>query len=230
MTRKILALGGGGFSMEPENPLLDDFLLSLAPSGRPRVCFVPTAGGDSAGYIDRFHSAFPTTRAQTSVLELFDRTVDDLSGFLAEQDIIYVGGGSTPNLLAVWRVHGLDVAVREAYDAGVVLAGVSAGMNCWFEASVTDSFATTAPLHDGLGLLRGTACPHYNDEPYRQTYRRLIAEGFPAGYAVEDSCALLFDDGTLADAVSLVRTARAFHVSHPADLVVEAPLNVRFLG
>lgn len=227
-------MGGGGFSMEPDNPMLDDFLLSLAPAERmPRVCFVPTASGDSVAYIDSFHTAFPPTRAQSTVLSLFQRTIDDLAGFLCEQDIVYVGGGSTVNLLAVWRAHGLDVAMRTALDAGVVLAGISAGMNCWFEMSVTDSFNTErlAPLPDGLGLLPGSGCPHYDGEAQRRpTYTRLVAEGFAAGYGVDNSCALLFEDGVLADAVSSTESAGAYHVSYTDGRVIEQRLAVRFLG
>ncbi|MGZ0149390.1 Type 1 glutamine amidotransferase-like domain-containing protein [Kribbella sp. WER1] len=128
---QVVALGGGGFSMEPDNPLLDDYVLSLVPAGRkPRVCFVPTASGDSEGYAERFLAAFAPERAEASVLSLFKRSVADLNAFVMEQDVVYVGGGNTANLLAVWRLHGLDTALEKAYRAGVVMAGISAGMNC----------------------------------------------------------------------------------------------------
>lgn len=107
----IVAMGGGGFSEEPDNPLLDDYVLSLTGRACPRVCFVPTASGDAGDYIERFCQAFPAPRAQASVLELFHRTVEDLDAFLLEQDAIYVGGGNTANLLAVWRVHGNGEAI-----------------------------------------------------------------------------------------------------------------------
>ena len=133
-------MGGGGFSMEPENPLLDRFVLSLARSARPRVCFVPTAGGDAEGYVARFYRAFSAFDCRPTDLQLFARTVNDLRAFVLEQDVVYVGGGSTANLLAVWRTHGLDRVLAEAWAEGVVLCGISAGMNCWFSGSVTDSF------------------------------------------------------------------------------------------
>jgi dipeptidase E len=232
--RRILAMGGGGFSMEPENPLLDDFLLSLTPSGRlPRVCFVPTASGDSEGYIGRFRHAFVPGRAEASVLSLFNRSYDDLATFLLSQDIVYVGGGSTANLLAVWRVHGLDQALVEAYDNGVVLAGLSAGMNCWFEASVTDSFgaARLEPLNDGLGILPGSACPHYDGEEQRApTYRALVANGFSPGHAADDGCGLLFEDGSLADVVSSRPDAQAYHVHNGPEGVEEEALPARYLA
>lgn len=220
--------------MEPDNTLLDDFLLSLARprAGVPRVCFVPTASGDAEGYVERFLASFPPDRAETSVLRLFSREHEDLRAFVLEQDVIYVGGGNTANLLAVWRVHGLDKILAEANDAGVVLAGLSAGMNCWFQASVTDSFGPTlAPLHDGLGYLAGSACPHYDGEVHRAgTYRALVEEGFPAGCAADDGCGLLFEDGLLVDVVSSRPDADAYLVTTGENGVSEKSLGARFLG
>ena len=232
---KILAMGGGGFSMEPDNPLLDDFLLSLVPSGRtPRVCFVPTASGDSAGYVERFELAFPTSRAETAVLSLFRRDRTDLRSFLLEQDVVYVGGGNTANMLALWRLHGLDQILLEALQAGVVLAGLSAGMNCWFASSVTDSFAADElrPLDDGLGVLAGSACPHYDGEAQRRpTYLELVGGGrLPAGYAVDDGCALLFQGGELSDVVSSRTGAGAYRVERAGERAEERRLEARYLG
>jgi len=214
------------------NPALDDFALALAPRGRPpKIAFVPTACGDSADYIARFRAAFPPARAETSVLGLFDRTIADLSAFLRGQDIVYVGGGSTPNLLAVWRAHQLDVAMVEALDSGVVMVGISAGLNCWFDASVTDAFAGVGPLNDGLGVLAGSGCPHYHgDAGYRAAYLTLIAQGqLPAGHAADDSCGLLFEDGVLADVVASVDTAAAYRVAREGDRAVEQHLDARLL-
>jgi dipeptidase E len=216
MSRQIVAMGGGGFSMEPDRPALDDYVLSLSPGRQvPRVCFVPTASGDSESYCDRFRQAFPPSRATASVLSLFKREVVDVADFLASQDVIYVGGGNTANLLAVWRLHGVDEAIRQAYAEGVVLAGVSAGMNCWFRASITDSFDVNdyARLDDGLGLLTGSACPHYDAEQGRkETFHSLVQGGFPAGYAVNDSAALHFVDEHLTSVVSSVPGRSAYVV------------------
>jgi dipeptidase E len=231
VTRRIVALGGGGFSMEPENPVLDDHVLALAEVSRPRVLFVPTASGDSAEYIGRFRDAFPAERAEASVLTFFERTVEDLRALVLAQHVVYVGGGSTANLLAVWRLHGLDTVLFEAYAAGVVLAGISAGMNCWFAASVTDSFGPRlAGLPDGLGLLPFSACPHYDGEEQRRpTYRRLIAEGFPGGYAADDGAALVFTDGTLAEVVASRAGAGGYRVERVEGAVRETPLPARLL-
>jgi dipeptidase E len=229
MPGHLVTLGGGGFSMEPENPLLDEYILTLARRPRPRVCFVPTASGDAITYVTSFYRAFARLDADPIDLPLFDRGADDLREFVLAQDVVYVGGGNTANLLAVWRLHGLDAILREALDAGAVLCGISAGMNCWFEASTTDSFGPDiAPLHDGLGFIGGSACPHYDGEPQRRpTYRRLVDDGFPPGWAADDSAALRFDArGALVEAVSSRPGAGAYRVEPGREI----PLDTRFLG
>jgi len=231
--RHIVAMGGGGFSMEPANRLLDDFVLSLARRrARPRICFVPTASGDSDIYMRRFYESFPPSRAAATSLRLFERTVSDLRGFVLEQDVIYVGGGATANLLAVWRLHGLDRALREAWRRGVVMAGVSAGAICWFEDGITDSFGTPfRALNDGLGFLHGGFCPHYDGESSRQAVlRRLVARGFPPTFAADDGAALHFVATRLKEAVSSRANARARRVHLRGGQVVEAELRVRYLG
>lgn len=217
-------------------PLLDDFLLALTGKQHPRVCFVGTASGDAASYVEKFHVAF-RGRADTTVLSLFNSElegaipVDQLDRVL-DHDVVYVGGGSTANLLAVWRVHGLDSVLEEAAARGTVLAGISAGMNCWFEDSSTDSFGPLASLPDGLGLLPGSACPHYSGEADRRAaYLRMVASGaLSDGYAVDDGVALLWRDGELVEAVSERPDGRAFHVTRNGQTAVETPLDVRFLG
>jgi peptidase E len=187
-------MGGGGFSMEPDNPKLDAFVLSLARDPRPRVCFLGTATGDAEGYVRDFYRAFAGHDCRPADLALFERTVDDLEAFVLSQDVIYVGGGNTASALGVWRAHGMDMLLKRAWQEGIVLTGLSAGMICWFEQSVTDSFFLDrlAPLHDGLGLLPGSACPHYDGEPARRpAYRALIQDGtLPPGYAADDGQAL----------------------------------------
>jgi len=217
---RIVALGGGGFSMEPRNPRLDRWLLSLTGKRRPRVLFVPTASGDSPRYIARFHRAFAKHDCEPSHLTLFDRSVRDLRDFVLRQHVVYVGGGNTASMLAVWRVHGLDVILREAYENGTLLCGVSAGANCWFEHSLTDSFGRPLrPLHDGLGLLRGSFCPHYDGEGDRRAaFRRFVGGGeIPAGWAAEDSVAVLFEEGEVAAIVSSRRGKHAFRIEAMRD-------------
>ena len=230
--RRIFCMGGGGFGMaaDPSEPtLLDDYLLRLTGRDRPRICFIPTASGDAESYIENFHRAFPSQRAETSVLKLFGRTEPDLQGFLMGQDVLHVGGGSTANMLACWRVHGLDMILPEVLDAGVIGTGMSAGAMCWFEACLTDSFGEVRPLSDGLGLLPHAACPHYHGQPTRRP--RLIehveAGELPRTLAIDDGVGVLFEDGQIVEAVGEEQGAGAFHVGRGG---IEEPLEVRYLG
>lgn len=230
--RTIVAMGGGGFSMEPDNPLLDDFIVSLAGVDRPRVCFLPTASGDADAYVVKFYGAF-AGRAEASHLPLFNRTASNLEGTLLGQHVIYVGGGNTENMLAIWRIHGVDRILRLAWEAGVVLAGLSAGSICWFEAGTTDSFGPDlAVLTDGLGLLPGSHCPHYDGELQRRpSYHLLVAEGrLPAGYAADDGAALVFDGTELREVVASRPDATAYRVEAVDGTARETRLPARYLG
>jgi dipeptidase E len=226
--RNIVALGGGGFGGMGDDSALDDFVLGLAGVERPAVCFIPTASGDSDSYVVAFHAAFPPGRARATHLPLFARDRRDLREHLLAQDVIYVGGGNTVNLLAIWRAHGVDAILREAWEAGVVMAGMSAGALCWFEGGITDSYGAVDALPDGLGLLPGSMCPHFDSEPGRRpVYLRLVAEGtLPPGIAADDNCALHFRGTELAEAVSSRDAAGAYRVAASG----ESPLTVRRLG
>jgi dipeptidase E len=228
----IVALGGGGFLMEPENPLLDNYILSLARKATPRVCFVPTASGDSESHTLRFFDAFSQQECVPTYLPLFKRRADDLHEFVMRQDVIYVGGGNTVNALAVWRAHGLDHILREALSENIVLCGVSAGSLCWFDAGVTDSFGPDLkPFEGGLGFIAGSNCPHYDGEPQRRpAYHRFIAGGLPAGYAADDGCALHFEAGQIKRIVSSRPTARAYKVGLVNGHTQEETLSADFLG
>jgi dipeptidase E len=228
----IIALGGGGFSMEPTNPKLDEYILSLSGKAHPKVCFVPTASGDSDDYIVRFYDAFTVERSQPSHLRLFSRKVQDLRGFLLNQDVIYVGGGATASLLAVWRLHGLDVILREAWERGIILSGISAGALCWFEAGITDSFGKPLQsLHDGLKFLSGSFCPHYDGETERRPiFQRMIGDGtIPPGLAADDGVALVYTGTTFTGAVSSRPNARAWQVERTPDGARESEIAPRVL-
>jgi peptidase E len=229
---QIVAMGGGGFSMEPDVPLLDDYILSLARTARPRICFVATASGDSENYIFRFYESFARRDCRPSHLSLFARKAGDLKSFVLQQDIIYVGGGNTINLLAVWQAHGLIEPLREAMNQGTLLCGLSAGAICWFEAGVTDSFGPVmAPVTGALGCLRGSFCPHYDGQPTRRpAYQKLVAGGLPAGYGVDDGCALHFTGGKLTRIVASRPRAAAYRVELVNSKLVENVLKADFLG
>jgi dipeptidase E len=228
----IVAMGGGGFSMEPDNPLLDDYVLKLARSTKPRVCFVPTASADSENYSLRFYDSFSRHNCVPSHLPLFARKPGDLRSFILEQDLIYVGGGNTVNLLAIWRAHGLDKILREALSGGTILCGVSAGAICWFEAGVTDSFGPElAGITNGLGFLPGSACPHYDGQPTRRpAYQKLVANGLPAGYGIDDGCAIHFEGGRIKRIIASRPIAAAYRVELVNGKLVETSLKADFLG
>jgi peptidase E len=226
MSGNIVAMGGGGFGSG--NPMLDRYALSLVDADRPKVCFIPTASGDDAGYTLEFYKAYGSYGCEPHVLNLFPREVEDIAGFLLGMDMVYVGGGSTANLLAVWRLHGVDEALEEAWRSNVVLAGLSAGANCWFESSTTDSFllGKADALHDGVGILPGSYCPHYSSEPERRpSYMSMVAEGvLPDGYACEDGTAVHFVGTEMHAAVSVDGDTTAYRVTRRGDAVVEEAL------
>ena len=212
-------MGGGGFSTETGDSPIDAFILELARqrSGRdqPRVCFVGTATGDALDYWLRFQAAF-AGRAETSRLTLFERTIEDIPSFVADQDALYVGGGNTASLLAVWRTHGLDRAIADARDDGLVLAGLSAGAICWFDAGTTDSYGPTLqPLTGSLGFVAGSCCPHYDGEPQRRpTFHRLVGDGtLPGGLAIDDGAAAVIDGDALVEVVASRAGSTAYRVA-----------------
>ncbi len=218
--------------MEPKNPLLDDYVLSLAGKDDPHICFLATASGDSREYIANFYEAFTRRPCRPAHLTFFERTVRDLRSFVLAQDIIFVGGGSTANMLAVWRLHGMDGILREAWEAGVVLAGISAGSICWFQAGLTDSFGALDGWHDGLGFLPGSNCPHYDGEPGRRPlFEALIARGeLPDGIAADDGAALRYAGTDLAEVVSSREGARAWRVERRGSEAVTTEIVPRYLG
>ena len=230
--RQIIAMGGGGFSMEPENLLLDKYILEQAKKVLPKVCFVPTASGDQTNYIERFYKAFNTLPCQPSHLSLFEPEFTDLESYILEQDVIYVGGGNTRNMLVLWKEWGLDHHFEKAYKNGVILAGLSAGSICWFEEGLTDPL--NAPLYklDCLGFLKGSNCPHYDGENKRKpSYHQLISEGkIKEGYAVDDGVALHFINETLSSSVSSRAKAKTYFVKCIDSKMVQNEVNTIYLG
>ena len=186
------------------------------------MLFLGTASGDGPGYLLTFYQALAGVDCVPSHLALFDRVVDDVDAFVRAQDVVIGGGGNTANMLAIWRLHGVEDALRNAYAAGTVLSGWSAGCLCWFEGGITDSFTPElGPLRDGLGILAGSACPHYDSQEARRlAYAREIAAGLAPGIALEDAVAARYDDEQLVEIVSARAGSRAFRV----DVDGERPL------
>ena len=225
-------MGGGGFSMEPENPLLDAYILKQSGKKKPKVCFVPTASGDSASYIQRFYTAFKRFNCVPSHLSLFKPPLGSLEKYVLEKDIIYVGGGNTRNLLVLWREWGLDLILKKALNKGVVLCGISVGSICWFEEGLTDSIPGRLTPLKCLGFLKGSNCPHYDGEMERRpSYHRLLAVGkIGKGYAADDGVAIHFINGAIARVVSSRPKARAYKIGLLKGKVVEEAIIPDYLG
>jgi len=237
--KRIVAMGGGGFMMEDGPSLLDEYVVGLAPASTPKICFIPTASGDAEKHLDKFYADFGRFRAELSHLAFFRKArpgaipFDRIEERLREQDIVYVGGGNTRSMLAVWREWGLPQALRKANADGTILAGVSAGAICWFEWGASDSIAPGA--RSGalrcLGFLKGSCSPHWGGEAHRRRdFHAMIRRGdAPAGYGVSDGAALVFEEGRLAEVVSAAAGAGAFHVGLVRDRLVETPLAAKSL-
>ena len=231
MAGSIIPIGGN--PRGPGEGVLERYLLDVCGIDNPSVCFVPTASGDSESYIAMFYERFQSTICRPAHFTVFRPPAIPVADLLGEADIVYVGGGSTANMLAVWRLHGIDSMLRAAHERGALLTGSSAGANCWFEASVTDSFGNElAPLHDGLGLLPGSFCPHYDSEPQRRpVYRGLITDGvLSPGFAAEDAVAFHFRDTKLVEVVSARRNAAGYEVTAVDGHLDERELATRLLG
>lgn len=225
-------MGGGGFSMEPDNLLLDQYIINQSNASRPKVCFLPTASGDAEGYIERFYKAFRSLSSEPSHLSLFKPSTRDLEGFLLEKDIIYVGGGNTKSMLALWKEWGIDVILRKAWKSGTILAGLSAGSICWFEEGTTDSYGDGLETIKGLGLIAGSHSPHYDGEENRRPlYHSFIERGeLKPGYSADDGAALHFIDGGLDQAVSSRPYASVYRVEKKDGVITEYKIATNYLG
>lgn len=230
--RQIFAMGGGGFTMEPNNPLLDDYVLSLAAPKEPRILFLPTASGDTTAQINAFKARFAHRTCVHEHISLFRmrETTRPLRDIVLEQDIVYVGGGSMRNLLAIWQAHGLDELLLEAWQCGIVLAGLSAGAMCWFQAGVTRSSGPPEVLA-GLGLLEGSLTVHADGEPERlPVWLSAVRDGLlPGGWALDDGVGLLFRGKRLERAVSSRPGAGAQRVDAIAGELVRHRLEPELL-
>jgi peptidase E len=225
-TKQIIAMGGGGFLME-STLLMERYVLEATGKKRPKICFLPHATDESARQTLPFFEAHALLDCQPRVLSLYQTPpMGDIAGFLLDHDAIYVGGGNTKSMLAVWREWGVDKILRQAYRNGIVLAGVSAGANCWFEECVTDSASPQLSMLPCLGFLKGSFCPHYDGESERQpVYQRLIASGgIKPGIACDDGAAAHYIDGKLERIVASREHARGYALRRRGEQAQEAVL------
>ena len=225
-------MGGGGFTMKERSSALDRLVLELTGKSLPKICFLPTASGDQREQVMWFHERFRLTPCELSDLSLFHLSRDrvDPRALLLSQDAIYVGGGSMRNMLAIWREHEIDTAMRDAWEAGVILAGLSAGAMCWFEGGITMSAGTPEPAA-GLGLLTGSLSVHRSSEPSRlPAYLQAVADQrLPGGYAADDGTALLFAGRRLVECVASQPGRRIVQVKLIGGQPVQQPMPIRLL-
>ena len=231
--RRILAIGGGGFLMEDAPSPIDTHALRITGKAKPRICFVPTPSGDLPEHVEKFYSAFAHADCVPSHLGFFRKPSAGsvpLASFrqhLLAQDAVYVGGGNTKSALGVWREWGADAAFAEAYAAGVLLVGMSAGGMCWFEAGLTDSYwgAGYQPLRC-LGLLPGGCGVHYHSDPERtaRLHAAIAASAVPPSVAIDDFAAVVFENEMLSSAYSWAPGAGAFRVALNDGRAVETAL------
>jgi dipeptidase E len=220
----IVAIGGGTFCDG-----MARFLAELTGRERPRVLYVGTAAAESAEAALRTYDRFAGV-AEVSRLEFFPWPPEDLRSLVLDSDLVFVGGGNTANMLAIWRLHGVDELLREALDHGVVLSGSSAGGICWFERGVTDSFGPNLGAMECLGFVAGSFCPHWNDEELRRPrYHDLLRNGFPPGYAADAGVGLHFVDGELREVVACDDGSAAYRLELRDGDVAEAPIEARVL-
>ena len=212
--KQIIAMGGGGFSALGATSPLDSFALECSGKDKPKICLIPTASGEDKRHIELFQETFSERGVENNWLSLFSPPTADLRSFLLSYDVIYVGGGNTKSLLALWRAWELDKILHEAWEQGTVLCGRSAGMICWFEQGNTDSIPGKLTALDCLGWLPGSACPHYDGEPNRRpSYQNMVASGeILPGHAADNGVGLYFVDTVLKEALTEVDGATAFRV------------------
>tara|TARA_Y100001968_G_scaffold17086_1_gene13578 strand:- start:2347 stop:3039 length:693 start_codon:yes stop_codon:yes gene_type:complete len=214
MNKHIIAIGGGGFGRSIGDLKVEKYITSLSLSSKPNICFVPTASGDNDAYKVSFYSVFTRLGCNPSHIDFFKRTVD-LTNHIDNQDIIFVGGGNTKSMLAIWKDWGLDAILKNAYEKGVIMSGVSAGAICWFEKGITDSWSRDLEVIDCMGFVKGRCCPHYDEEVVRKPYveKLLEAGSIENCYALEGGSALHFKDGMPFKSISFGDNKKSYLIS-----------------
>ena len=213
MDKQVIAIGGGGFGRNPGNGIIEKYILDQSGKKIPNICFIPTATGDDESYKVSYYSTHSKLDCNPTHLDLFKRT-PNLEQLILSQDIIFVGGGNTKSMLSVWREWGLNDILREAYDSGVIMSGVSAGAICWFEKGITDSWDSELKLLDCLGIIKGNCCPHYDEEPDRIPYtNKFLEEGLiDSIHCIEGGSALHFVNETVKHNVSFDGEKNSYNV------------------
>ena len=223
--KQIIAIGGGGFGRNPQQYLIEQYILDQAKSDRPNILFIPTATGELDSYIVNFYKVFSKLQCSPNHLSFFKRT-PDLQKLIAEQDVIFVGGGNTKSMLAVWREWQLDEYLSEAYNNGVVMSGVSAGAICWFQQGITDSWESELKVMPCLEFVDGVCCPHYDEEPERRpTTKKLLTNNiYQEVIGIEGGCALHIQNGNIFKSVRFSKNKNSYRVTTKDNKIIESPI------
>ena len=221
-SRNIIAIGGGGFGANPGQGIIEEYILKQTKKKNPKICFIPTATGDNEAYKVNFYSTFTNLNCCPSHLDFFKRT-PDLNDLILNQDAIFVGGGNTKSMLAVWKEWGLDKILKKAYREGVVMSGVSAGAICWFQNGITDSWASNLKVMPCLNFIKGTCCPHYDEEPERRpaVKKLLLSSKTKDVFAVDGGAALHIKDEKIFKSVVFRNEKSSYLVSHDGKKINE---------
>ena len=223
ISQHIVAIGGGGFGRSLGNLRIEKYIVSLANKKVPKICFIPTASGDDDSYKLNFYRAFSKLNCETSHIDFFSRT-EELEDKILSQDIVYVGGGNTKSMLAVWRDWNLNLILKKAHDKGIVMSGVSAGAICWFEKGITDSYANRLEILDCLGFVKGIACPHFDEEEEREPYvNNLIQkQKIESCICIQGNCALHIKDELNFSSIDFGLGKNCFRVSLENNVLKKA--------
>ncbi len=224
MKKHIVAIGGGGFGRSIGSLKIERYIINLSKKKRPRICFIPTATGDSDSYKLNFYKAFSRIDCRPSHIDLFKRTID-LNKHLEKQDVVYVGGGNTKSMLGTWKEWNLDRLLKKAYNRGTIMSGVSAGAICWFEKGITDSCKNNLQILDCLGFIKGTCCPHYDEEKARIPFvKKMLEKSFiDHCIALEGNCALHIESGKKFISVSFEKGKNTYFVSRKDRKLISIP-------
>ena len=227
MNKHIVAIGGGGFGRTISSCLIEKYILSLSKKAYPRICFLPTATGDNDTYIVRFYSVFSRFNCKPTHIEFFKRTID-LNDHIMNQDIVFVGGGNTKSMLAVWSEWGMNNILKKAYDKGIIMSGVSAGSICWFARGITDSWDKQLRILPCLDFIEGTCCPHYDEEPARIPFvNKIVSEKEVTNcIAIEGGTALHLIDGRPFKNVSFKKNKNSYNVYYEKNKIIQKPYSM----
>ena len=227
MKKHIIAIGGGGFGRTISSCLIEKYILSLSSKDIPRICFLATATGDNDTYIVRFYSVFNLLNCVPTHIEFFKRTTD-IKEHIMNQDVIFVGGGNTKSMLAVWSDWGMNNILHDAYNTGVIMSGVSAGAICWFTNGITDSWENELNIIPCLDFIKGTCCPHYDEEESRIPYvNKLLKENKVSNcISIEGGTAIHFINGEPFKNVSFMKNKNTYDVYYKNNQIFLKPYSM----